>query len=255
VSANVGAGADAGAGASAGAGAGAGVGAGADAGANEQKDRRGLTRRGLIGGAVGAALLLGIGGGAKYAFGEASLLRPPGGQDEERFLAACVKCDRCRSACPYDAITVASINDGFLNARTPKMTFRVGRYRKSNEESLGRFAGEGGGFCNFCGLCIKNCPTEALVPFDPDTEWIGQAVIDEGLCIAFQNEGGCRKCVDECPFDAVTLNNQSHPVIDLAKCNGCGVCENICPSNTYRSYQGSNRRGVNIEQTDERRPQ
>jgi ferredoxin-type protein NapG len=214
----------------------------------------GITRRTLLYGAAGAAVLLGIGGAAKYAFGTAPLLRPPGGQDEERFLAACIKCDRCRSACPYDTISVASINDGLLNARTPMISFRTGRYSRSDKATEGRFAGEGRGFCNFCGLCIRSCPTEALRPFDPDTEWIGRAVIDEGLCIAFHNEGGCRKCVDECPFAAIALNDQSRPVIDETKCNGCGVCENICPSNTYRSYQGSNKRGVNVEQTDEQRP-
>jgi ferredoxin-type protein NapG len=217
-----------------------------------------LTRRDLLRyGATGAAVMLGVGGAAKYALGTTPLLRPPGGQDEERFLAACIKCDRCRSACPYSAISVASINDGILNARTPKMSFRIGHYTRGDEAAnrdTGAFAGTGGGFCNFCGLCIKNCPTEALRPFDPATEWIGQAVIDEGLCIAFHNEGGCRKCVDECPFAAIILNEHSRPVIDAAKCNGCGVCENICPSNTYRSYQGSTRRGVNVEWTDERRP-
>ncbi|MDR2106881.1 MAG: 4Fe-4S dicluster domain-containing protein [Coriobacteriales bacterium] len=214
-----------------------------------------LTRRDLLlYGATGAAVMLGVGGVAKYALGTTPLLRPPGGQDETRFLAACIKCDRCRSACPYNTISVASISDGILNARTPKMSFRIGRYTRGGKDGTGAFAGTGEGFCNFCGLCIKNCPTEALRPFDPATEWIGQAVIDEGLCIAFHNEGGCRKCVDECPFAAITLDEHSRPVIDAASCNGCGVCENICPSNTYRSYQGSTQRGVNVERTDERRP-
>jgi ferredoxin-type protein NapG len=61
--------------------------------------------------------------------------------------------------------------------------------------------------------------------------------------------------VDECPFEAIALDEHMRPVIDLTKCNGCGVCENICPSNTYRSFRGGIRRGVNVEQTDEKRPQ
>jgi ferredoxin len=34
----------------------------------------------------------------------ATVLRPPGAVEEERFLAACTKCGLCVSACPSDAI-------------------------------------------------------------------------------------------------------------------------------------------------------
>jgi ferredoxin-type protein NapG len=194
----------------------------------------GISRRGLVGGVVGAAALVAIGGTAKAFAGEDEFLRPPGGQNEARFLATCIRCDRCRSACPLDAVTVAN-EESFINSRTPKLTFRKG-------------------YCNFCNLCIENCPTQALEPFNPDTDWIGPAVIEPQLCIAFAKAGGCRICVDACPYDAITLNGAQEPVIDLVKCNGCGYCEYICPSNTFRSFKGSNKRGVNIERTEEKRP-
>jgi ferredoxin-type protein NapG len=195
----------------------------------------GISRRDLVKGGVGAAALLAVGGTAKYAFGSTPLLRPPGGQDEDRFIGNCIKCDRCRSACPLSAIGVANLNDGLLNARTPKMNYRTGS-------------------CDFCNLCIENCPTGALVAFNPEKEWIGPAVIDPDECIAFAKRGGCRICVDQCPFDAITLDDSSRPVVNLEKCNGCGLCENICPSHSYRAYSGSSSRGINIEHTEDLRP-
>jgi ferredoxin-type protein NapG len=197
----------------------------------------GITRRSLVGGAAGAAALVAIGGASKVFAGDEDLIRPPGGQDEARFIGNCIRCDRCRSACPLDVITVAN-NDGFINTRTPKMTFRKG-------------------YCNFCGgslLCIKACPTGALVDFDPDTEWIGPAIVDPDECIAFSKAGGCDRCVPACPYDAVSLNERKQPVVDLTKCNGCGYCEYICPSHKFRTYSGSTKRGINIVRSEEKRP-
>jgi ferredoxin-type protein NapG len=197
----------------------------------------GITRRSLVGGAVGALSLLAVGGAATAFAGEEEVLRPPGGQDYTRFIGNCIRCDRCRSICPLDAISVAN-NDGLINARTPKMSFRKG-------------------YCNFCGgelLCVKCCPTEALTYFDFNTDWIGPAVIIPEECIAFQKAGGCRICVDACPYLAITLNEKQQPIVDLTKCNGCGYCEYICPSHKFRSYSGSAKRGINVEHSDEKRP-
>ena len=38
--------------------------------------------------------------------------------------------------------------------------------------------------------------------------------------------------------------------IDQEKCNGCGICEYRCPSNTYRSFSGGTRRGINVEKVE-----
>ncbi|MCL1847526.1 MAG: 4Fe-4S dicluster domain-containing protein [Coriobacteriia bacterium] len=188
-----------------------------------------VTRRTLIAGGTGAAVMLALGGVAKYAFGDTPVLRPPGGQDEKHFIATCIKCDRCRGVCPLNCISVANMNDGLLNARTPKLDYHLG-------------------YCDFCDLCIQCCPTGALKDFDPDKEWVAPAVIDRELCIAYQPMGGgCMKCIDGCPYDAITTDTQGRPVVELDKCNGCGYCEYICPSNSYRVFSGIRKRAITVE--------
>lgn len=53
---------------------------------------------------------------------------------------------------------------------------------------------------------------------------------------------GCRRCVDDCPYDAITMT--AHPqrsgyalaVVDASACASCGICVGSCPSSTpFRS--------------------
>lgn len=212
--------------------------------------RKGLSRRDLLVGAAGIAVLASIGGGARLAFGSEVPLRPPGGQDERDFIAKCIKCDRCRSACHLGAIGVSSVNEGLLNARTPKMEFRKG-YCDFCKDAFGHteVSGPDGGL-----LCVANCPTGALKPFDHATEWISPAVVDSAECVAFFTRGACGVCVPACPFEAISLDDGLRPVVDESLCNGCGYCEYICPSHSYRAYSGSSKRGINVERTDATRP-
>ena len=39
------------------------------------------------------------------------------------------------------------------------------------------------------------------------------------------------------------------PIVDSTRCNGCGICEYRCPSNTYRSFAGGTQRGINVERS------
>ena len=81
-----------------------------------------ISRREVVTGGVAVAALLALGGTGVALAGERQLLRPPGGQDEGRLWGACIKCDRCRSACPHGAIDVAHLEDGIVNARTPSLS-------------------------------------------------------------------------------------------------------------------------------------
>ena len=163
------------------------------------------TRRAFLGFTAATAALAGVGASAIAFAGEGGLLRPPGGQDEGALVAACVKCDRCRSACPTNVVGVAHVED-------------------------------------FCGKCQTACPTGALGSFDPQRDKLGVAVVQKDRCIAYFE--GCVECEKACPYEAIALDDVGHPVIDAAKCNGCGVCENVCPALVYRSFAGGSRRGV-----------
>ncbi|WP_314009896.1 4Fe-4S dicluster domain-containing protein [Cryptobacterium curtum] len=189
------------------------------------------TRRTVLWGLLGTGMLACTGLASRIFAGNNPLLRPPGAQDEVTFLSLCLKCDRCRSICPRDCITTATIEDGLANARTPRMDFHKG-------------------YCDFCGRCAEVCPTGAIAAYtDVPYQNIGLAVIDRNECIAFQGSG-CQKCFDACPYEAIELNG-SIPVVLEDACNGCGLCENVCPSGSLLSFSGSrDRRGINVTVRD-----
>lgn len=194
-----------------------------------------LSRKGFLYGVAGSAALVALGGGAAFA-GSAQVVRPPGCVSEESLLAACIRCDRCRGACPHDAIVIASPEDGIVSMRTPKLDFHQG-------------------YCDFCGAkqdegsrprCVQACPTGALAERPWADEVIGVAIIDPQECIAYTNYAGCTVCVDVCPYEAVFLDGDGLPVVDANACNGCGYCEYRCPSHSYRSFSGSAHRGIYV---------
>lgn len=189
-------------------------------------DRPSITRRTLVGFALATAGCAAVGGAGVAFAGSDHLLRPPGGQDESAFRAACLKCDRCRSVCPTGAISVASVGDGLLQARTPTFNFHRG-------------------YCDFCGKCQEVCATGALGSFDPASDKIGVAIVQRDRCLAFSQ--GCENCKDSCAFGALTFDSARHPVIDGDRCNGCGACECACTALVYGTFSGGTRRGIVVE--------
>jgi ferredoxin-type protein NapG len=197
-----------------------------------------VTRRGFLAGVGGLVAMVGLGGVVKV-FSGGDLLRPPGGQDEASFIARCVKCDRCTSICPTRVIGIAEVEDGFANARTPIMKFHLGE-------------------CTFCGKCTEVCPTKALEPYRttsarfkgetvlvPDVT-IGLATVQKDRCIAW-NRGTCAVCSRACPYGALTRDANGRPVVHKDACNGCGICEHVCPALTARSYMGGTVRGIVVK--------
>lgn len=205
---------------------------------SEEKKKRGpaVTRRTFAFGAVGALALFGL-GGVKF-LGTTKVCRPPGAQDEDRFISACIHCEKCREICPKNAIAPTNIEQGFLVARTPRMNYRQG-------------------WCNFCEdvlggpRCIAVCPTLALKTDDVSKVVIGKAVLNRDWCLAAKGMG-CHECVDACNYDALEIGYDNVPVVKVDACNGCGACEYKCISLSSGSIStGATDRAIVVRPTEE----
>ena len=190
-------------------------------------ENRGIVRRDFVVGSCSVVALIALGGAVKATASQGLLLRPPGGQDEERLIASCLRCNRCYSVCPRRCISPAGIKGGFLSLRTPMLDFHQG-------------------YCDFCNLCIENCPTDALLAFSPENDRMGIAVIDPDRCLAWQ-KSGCSVCIEACEYGAIVGDERGAPVVVAELCNGCGRCEYVCPSNSFRSYSGDSSRGIEVK--------
>lgn len=185
------------------------------------KPQASLSRRSFV--AVGAvsAATVGLGAfGVATGQAEAAYVRPPGAQAPAEFLARCNRCDRCVQACPYDIVFPVPLSEGIVAYGTPQLVFDKG-------------------YCDFCMKCVEACPTGALTFGGPSENDCGVAVVDKTSCVAW-SWAGCTLCHDRCPVDgAIVLDNLNRPVVDPQACNGCGVCENICPSASVRAYDAA----------------
>lgn len=50
------------------------------------------------------------------------------------------------------------------------------------------------------------------------------AIVDVEECT------GCGTCVEDCPVEAITLNDDDIAVIDEDTCTDCGTCVDVCPT-------------------------
>ena len=150
------------------------------------------------------------------------LLRPPGALEELAFLGACTRCDRCLAACPQEALRRAPGRAG-LAAGTPFVDPRAMP-------------------CFLCEAlpCVGACPEGALrwprlgELEGPRAVRMGTAVLHPGRCLAFprgEDEAlPCTSCHARCPYPGEALRlEEGRPVVDAARCTGCGLCAFACP--------------------------
>jgi MauM/NapG family ferredoxin protein len=145
-------------------------------------------------------------------------LRPPGAVDEATFTGVCVRCGNCARACPTDIIKADLGGHGLRSLLTPILEFRDGYCRED------------------CVACTKVCPSGALARMDADEKGkspLGVPAVDMSICL-LGDERECTECKRWCPHEAIryVFSEAEYtlvPVIDAAKCTGCGACEMACP--------------------------
>ncbi len=187
-------------------------------------------RRAFFAGAGGALLALGARrlGAARYRKSD-TLLRPPGAVPEDRFAGLCIRCNNCVHACPTKIISPDTGHEGGL-AGFGAPIIRFDRDYKYCLET--------------CDACTQVCPTGALtaLPLEQKNKYIiGEALVDNNICLTALGKKECDACELACPYDAVKITWDeaqyiSYPVVN-DKCVGCGACEVVCPTNPVRSIR------------------
>jgi Na+-translocating ferredoxin:NAD+ oxidoreductase subunit B len=123
----------------------------------------------------------------------------------------CLGCGDCVTACKFDAI---------------RMNPETGLPEVDQDK------------CTACGMCVSACPRSIIELRNKNKMnrrvYVSCVNKDKGpiakkacavACI------GCGKCVKECQFDAITLDNNL-AYIDFEKCRLCRKCVDVCPQNT-----------------------
>ncbi|ROS01559.1 periplasmic nitrate reductase maturation protein NapF [Sinobacterium caligoides] len=133
--------------------------------------------------------------------------RPPW-VTESSLLDACSRCGDCITACPEKIIVHG-------NDQYPELDFtRSG--------------------CDYCGDCAASCQQEVFLPQQqrrPALAWQQRAVLNE-RCLNY-NQVMCQSCQDSCQTEAIHFSYQDRiprPVINLERCDGCGFCLSVCPT-------------------------
>lgn len=187
-------------------------------------------RRVLLGG-MASGLMLALPARYRSPGKISHLLRPPGVRDEYDFLKKCVRCGECMKVCLKNALYPSAWQAGIEGFYTPLVIPRLG-------------------YCEYnCTLCGQVCPTGAIPVLAVQTkqrEVIGKAVFNKDHCLPFAKRIDCIVCEEHCPipdkairsrgvkvigYDGVVRTVKEPYVVDEI-CNGCGICEFVCPVET-----------------------
>lgn len=129
-----------------------------------------------------------------------AFLRPPGFAGE--MVGLCHGCDRCLAACPGGALM-------------------------KREGVAGPVLEPARGGCRFCYLCVGACPHQVLTfPKPGERVRLGLAIPDNDHCLA--QRGGCFTCLEQCPRQAIAIEQGTGIGVNPESCDGCGLCEHAC---------------------------
>jgi polyferredoxin len=190
-----------------------------------------LPERRLLLGSMAGGLLLAVPARFRSPEKESRLLRPPGVRAEGEFLTKCVRCGECMKVCLKNALYPAAYQAGLAGIYTPLVIPRLG-------------------YCEYnCTLCGQVCPTGAIPSLAVEIkrrEVIGKAVFDKNHCLPFARKIDCIVCEEHCPIPEKAIRSRDvqtkgldgisrtvkEPYVVEEICNGCGICENVCPLET-----------------------
>jgi len=190
---------------------------------------RGMTRRSFLW--LMASSLLSLGACGVPVANRPRVIRPPGVEEENRFLNTCVRCGNCMKVCVTNGLQPVMLESGWQGLWTPLLVPEIG-------------------YCEYnCHLCGQVCPTGAIPRLSREEKKqarLGLARVDHALCLAWAHKKQCIVCEEHCPvadkaikLDIARIDGHDvyRPVVDAALCVGCGICQNKCPVSPQRAIR------------------
>lgn len=148
---------------------------------------------------------------------------PAGAMSIRHFYQHCTACQLCVSVCPNQVLRPST---GLTELMQPEMSYERGYCRPE------------------CNKCSKVCPAGAIRPIsieEKSSTSIGHAVWIKENCIPLTEGHTCGNCARHCPSGAIQMvpsdpdnpDSIKIPVVNEARCIGCGACENLCPARPF----------------------